>query len=280
MATQDLQPRPKQIKFGKAELRIARDSEGFIGIIVGRSSKRFRGPDEATVLRALEVAVLAQSKEFVGLDGARQRFLQLFPQGFTDPGYIGDQKHGERAYKLSASKLLRDTLPLGSLASYEDAGLRALRVVQKTNVIDPFTKAKLADVLRSPRAPEFLSICEEFTNNGIGSACDRLNRGFAKEGINKWVCLTYLPFLWRPEVHMFLKPEFTRGYAERIGHRFQHDYGSSPNPATYEALLDMTAEAGRHLADLEPADNIDLHSFMWVAMKYSPEDEDGGRASP
>jgi hypothetical protein len=75
---------------------------------------------------------------------------------------------------------------------------------------------------------------------------------------------------------MFLKPEFTQGYAERIGHRFQHEYESRPNPATYESLLDMTAETRRHLADLEPADHIDLHSFMWVALEYSPANKDGG----
>jgi hypothetical protein len=155
---QHRQARPRQIKFGKAELRIATDKDGFVGIIVGQSTERFRGPEEATVLRALEAAVLAESKEFVGLEGARQRFLKLFPEGFADPAYIGDQKHGERAYKLAASQLLRDTLPLGSANSYADAGLRALRVVQKTNIIDPFTKPKLATLLRGPRAPDFISI--------------------------------------------------------------------------------------------------------------------------
>jgi hypothetical protein len=269
----------KRIIFGKAELRIAQDKDGFVGIVAGRSAERFRGVDEATVIRALEGAVLSQSKEFVGLDGARQRFLALFPGGFTDPGYIGDQKYGERAYKVAASNLLRDTLPLGSASRCEDAGRRALRVVQKTNVIDPYTKAKLADVLRGPRASEFLSICEEFTTGDVAAACERLSRGgFASEGVNKWVCLTYLPFLWRPDLHMFLKPEFTRGYAERIGHRFQHDYETAPNPETYASLLDMTEQTRRHLADLGPDDNIDIHSFMWVVMDYPSADEAVGQA--
>lgn len=273
MGAQVGQLRPKRVRFGEAELRVAPDKDGFVGIIVGRSAEKFWGPDEASVLRALEKAVLSGCKEFVGLDGARRRFLSLFPLGFQDPGYIGDQRHGERAYKVAASRLLQDTLPLGRATQIADAGLRALKVVQRTNVIDPFTKPKLAAVLRGQRASEFLGICEAFAQGDVEAACSRLRREFATEGVNKWVCLTYLPFLWRPDAHMFLKPEFMKGYAERIGHRFQHDYESSPNPRTYRSLLDMTAETVRAVADLHPVDNIDLHSFMWVVMEYPPDGE-------
>lgn len=75
-----------------------------------------------------------------------------------------------------------------------------------------------------------------------------------------------------PDRHMFLKPAFTQAYAARIGHRFVHDYESTPNAATYVSLLHMTAETGNALADLDPADNIDLHSFMWVVMDYRDAD--------
>lgn len=273
MGAQVGQLRPKRIQFGKVEFRVAPDESGFVGIIVGRSAEKFRGPDEASVLRALEKVVLCESNGFVGLRGATGRFLSLFPFGFRDPGYIGDQKYGERAYKVAASRLLQDTLPLGRATKIADAGLRALKVVQRTNLIDPFTKPKLASVLRGQRASEFLGICEVFAQGDVETACNRLGREFAAEGVNKWVCLTYLPFLWRPDAHMFLKPEFTKGYAERIGHLFQHDYESSPNSRTYGLLLDMTAETARAVADLHPADNIDLHSFMWVAMEYPPDGE-------
>jgi hypothetical protein len=39
----------------------------------------------------------------------------------------------------------------------------------------------------------------------------------------KWTVVT-LPFLWQPEKHMFLKPEVTKDYAARVGHRFADDY--------------------------------------------------------
>jgi hypothetical protein len=40
----------------------------------------------------------------------------------------------------------------------------------------------------------------------------------------KWTVATYLPFLWQPEKHMFLKPEVTKDFAARVGHRFATDY--------------------------------------------------------
>ena len=36
--------------------------------------------------------------------------------------------------------------------------------------------------------------------------------------------MTHLPFLWRPGTHMFLKPEVTKDFAARVGHRFASDY--------------------------------------------------------
>ena len=36
--------------------------------------------------------------------------------------------------------------------------------------------------------------------------------------------MTYLPFLWYPEEHIFLKPTTTKDFAQRVGHRFAYDY--------------------------------------------------------
>jgi len=32
----------------------------------------------------------------------------------------------------------------------------------------------------------------------------------------KWTVVTYLPFLWRPDTHMLLKPMVTTDFAERV----------------------------------------------------------------
>ena len=91
-------------------------------------------------------------------------------------------------------------------------------------------------------------------------------------GIAKWTVLTYLPYLWKPEAHMFLKPEVTREYAERVGHPFQFAYAPEPTPAVYASLLDLAQTTRREVAELEPADMIDVQSFIWTVGKYTAKD--------
>lgn len=260
-----------EIRVGSHTLRILKQGDGFAGIVVGQSAEKVTGATALEVETKLRTLIAKEHPDFIGLDGARKRFLDLFPEGFADPAYVGDRTKGERAYKIAASQALQRDLPLAGPERPED-GITALRVVQQTNLLDRFSKAKIADVLRGPRASEFLAIARRFADGNVAEACGDALRRFKSEGVASWVCLTYFPFLWSPNRHMFLKPAFMQAYAARIGHRFQHDYDSAPNPATYASLLAMTAETGQALADLTPADNIDLHSFMWVVMDYRDED--------
>jgi hypothetical protein len=264
--------RGDEIQVGAHTLRILKQGSGFAGIIVGRHKEQATGTTALEVETQLRKLLAKDHPDFIGIDGARKRFLELFRDGFADPKYIGDRTRGERYYKERAAENLQREVPLDGDSLTESEGLAALRVVQQTNLLDPFSKAKLADVLRGNRASEFLSIARSFARGNIDSACNDLVRRFRPEGVASWVCLTYLPFLWRPDRHMFLKPAFAQSYAARIGHRFQHDYESTPNSATYASLLHMTAETGNAIADLNPADNIDLHSFMWVVMDFRDED--------
>jgi len=68
----------------------------------------------------------------------------------------------------------------------------------------------------------------------------------------RWTVVTYLPFLWRPEAHMFLKPEVTKDFATRVGHRFASDYEPRLRLDVYQSLLDLVSETEQELADLEP----------------------------
>lgn len=94
-------------------------------------------------------------------------------------------------------------------------------------------------------------------------------------GAAKWTTVTYLPFLWRPDVHMFLKPEVTRRFAGRVGHQFEHHYAAALHPSVYDSLLDLVAETKAELEVLAPRDNIDVQSFIWVVGEYNIEDEQG-----
>ena len=80
--------------------------------------------------------------------------------------------------------------------------------------------------------------------------------------------MTYLPFLWRLQDHMFLKPEVTKDFASRVGHRFASDYEPRLNIGVYDSLLDLAARTTEELADLKPRDRIDVRSFIWVIGNY------------
>jgi hypothetical protein len=263
----------KDIKFGPNTLRIRKQNDGFAGIIVGQSGIREVAATAELVRELLIKRCGEQAPGFIGIEGARNRFLKLFPNGFSDAKFIGDGKfEGERAYKVLAADQFRQHLPLSKVSKSEDGGLIALKAMQKTNLLDQYTKAKLSDVLRGDKAVDFLRIAADFAEGEIVSACSAVNRRFKDAGVNTWVCLTYFPFLWLPEQHMFLKPEFTQTFAQRIGHRFEHDYQTRPNLETYLSLIQMTETVRASVIDLQPRDNIDIHSFMWATIEYRDSD--------
>lgn len=70
---------------------------------------------------------------------------------------------------------------------------------------------------------------------------------------------------------MFLKPEVTIDFAERVGHPFASVYEARLDPTIYGSLLDLTAKTTVELATLEPQDGIDVQSFIWVIGKYTAE---------
>lgn len=67
---------------------------------------------------------------------------------------------------------------------------------------------------------------------------------------------------------MFLKPEATKDFATRVGHRFADDYEARLHLPVYESLLDLVARTERELADMRPGDRIDIQSFIWVVGDY------------
>jgi hypothetical protein len=64
---------------------------------------------------------------------------------------------------------------------------------------------------------------------------------------------------------MFLKPTIVQTCAERMGYDLH--YEPLPNPETYRSLLGFTEFLRDGIAALEPKDNIDLQTFMYVVGK-------------
>jgi hypothetical protein len=209
--------------------------------------------------------------KYFGFDGARARFLRFFPNGFQSADY----GHWERNYKIDAKSKLDLSAPLAQAATGSGFGEGVLSVFRVTNLLSPFEKARLQDILRGPSADRFIRAAARFTMGEMKSALLEMERLLKPHDSTKWTVVTYLPFLWWPETHMFLKPEVTKDFAARVGHRFASDYEPRLDIGVYESLLDLVEKTADELAELQPRDRIDVQSFIWVVSEYEETEKPG-----
>lgn len=258
-------------KLGKLELRLVEKDKRFFGVVVGGGTRRapIEGDSADYVWRRLHDEAAKSGPKYVGFDGARNRFLQFFPNGFQSDGYARQ----ERDYKVAAKSKLDSTVSIDQAATGTGFGEAVLAVFRATNLLSSFEMTRMQGVLRGPNADAFVQAAARFTLGGGQPALLDMERALKPHDNAKWTVVTYLPFLWWPDQHMFLKPEVTNDFAERVGHRFSLDYEARLDLAVYESLLDLVAQTEEELADLEPRDRIDVQSLIWVVGNYSTDSE-------
>ncbi|MBM7329826.1 hypothetical protein JS562_43270, partial [Agrobacterium sp. S2] len=60
--------------------------------------------------------------------------------------------------------------------------------------------------------------------------------------------VTFLTFLWRPEQHMYLKPEVTKLYAKRVEDPDAEKYSPDLDTAVCQSLLDLSRQTEKELS--------------------------------
>lgn len=254
-------------KRGKTLFRVRKSGEVFKGVTIRDGQFVFppiEDASEAEVWRLLDLELGKIHPHYIGFDGAKARFLSFFGQGFDGAGYCGE----ERDYKRLAKEGLDEALPLARARSATSAGEAALSAFRATNLLSPFEQMRFQDALRGPRADAFVRAAARFAEGDIADGLRDMAATLAPHGCAKWTVMTYLPFLWRPDRHMFLKPQVTKDFAERVGHAFQHVYTPQADAEVYAALLDLVGATEREIIDLRPRDRIDIQSFIWVVADY------------
>lgn len=256
---------------GQAELRLVEKDKSFIGIVVsdGAIKAEIRGDSADDVWRRLHDEADKGNPKYFGFDGARNRFLHFFAGGFGSPKYA----EGERDYKLKAKAKLDAEAPLEKALMGSGLGEAVLSAFRNTNLLSPFEKTRLQDVLRGPKADAFIRGAAKFASGQLEPGLSEMEHALKPHDSAKWTVATYLPFLWRPDAHMFLKPEVTKDFALRVGHRFARDYEPRLHLPVYESLLDLVAKTEAHIGDLHPKDRIDVQSFIWVIGDYKDGQE-------
>lgn len=74
--------------------------------------------------------------------------------------------------------------------------------------------------------------------------------------------LTYWPFFPRPGQHTLLEPEIAQLSAHGMGYELVYD--PVPNARTCRSYLGLVDHIRYAIAALEPRDNIDIQTFLYV----------------
>jgi len=252
----------RSCKLGKKELRLVRMNGRFFGLADGVRCAEGENADD--VWQELHNDAGKSDPKYFGFGGARKRFLTFFPNGFHSDGYASQ----ERTYKLAAKAKLDDTAPLKKAVDGTGFGEAVLAVFRATNMLSPFEKTRLQEVLRGPHADDFVQAAARFALDASKSHLIAMEQALKPHDNAKWTVATYLPYLWRPDAHMFLKPEATKDFATRVGHRFASEYEARLHLPVYDSLLNLAGKSEIELADMRPRDRIDIQSFIWVVGDY------------
>ncbi len=261
--------------WGEFTVRLVRRDNGrFDGIVYRKHEDKVArvtgdlDETEVDVRERLKKMALRQNPDWIGYDGAMAFFRNQFRKGFQDDDYL----KMERNYKLAAKQKLDELVPLDAALEGDGLAELALRVFQGTNLLSPFELMKVKDVLSGRQGDSFVQGAAAFAAGDMEAGLRSMVSAARPCEAAKWTVVTYLPFLWKPDVHMFLKPEVTKLFATRVGHEFALSYRADLDLDVYRCLLDLVAHTNEAISDLRPLDHVDVQSFVWVVGEYpSPQ---------
>lgn len=253
---------------GKRSLRLVEQGGVYFGLADGKICTQ--GNDAEVVWTSLHDEAGKADPKYFGHKGARTRFLKFFPNGFHSEGFCSQ----ERDYKIAAKEKLDAAAPLTEVIDGAGFGEALLSAYRATNMLSPFEKTRLQDVFRGDDSDTVVRAVAKFATDNDATSLSKLAALLKPYDSAKWTVATYIPYLWRPETHMFLKPEATKDFATRVGHPLASIYQAPLSYEVYESLLDLTTKTEQELVDLKPRDRIDIQSFIWVVGDYREDRED------
>ena len=254
-----------------------RDGGRFDGIAFrkgGGAVAKVRGDRDETeqeVRARLKQEALRRHPNWVGFDGAISFFHSQFGKGFYDKEYLAE----ERSYKCDAKERLEESAPLDAVLDGGEFALAVLRVFQQTNLLSPFELMRVRDTLIGSAGESLIRGATLFATGKMETGLRTMANALKPHDAAKWAVATYLPFLWKPDVHLFLKPEVTRLFADRVGHEFAREYRADLDLDVYLSLLDLSVRTNEAIGAMRPRDNIDVQSFVWVVGAYLATDASG-----
>jgi len=218
-------------------------------------------------------------------------FMQLYPVGFEDEGYIKSER-GERGAK-GAEKLknaaieraeeklsqmrLQELLATDNYDEIHKTVYEFLNVMKGTTQKAEATRFKnMAEGARQIFAEALFDLL--YGERPFGIRFDSFTAAMVIEGGATWPLATLLPALVYPVDHVFVKPTFFKKQALIL--EIDPKYDTTPNGTTYEQLLqaarrtmELLQEAGQR-----PRDLWDAHVFICKTLSPKAIKEATGKA--
>ena len=198
-------------------------------------------------------------------------FLSKFPN-FDDLEYLKQERNYKwEAHRRVAEELLSDSGRRIVAEGPPNALVNTLKkLIHGTNLLATQELMALNDAFRDRRAARrfaeaILELVDEGSErafSGLVEATGNLPADTGRARVLTWPVVTVLPFLAKPNRHMFLKPMQTKRIAEAFS--FDLLYSAQPKWATYDRLLTLSNRLLERLRPLGARDLIDVQSFMWV----------------
>lgn len=251
------------------------DTQDFRKLAIGKSPlsvPEVKSDPQLDSLPAFHDGKFEGKSKRIGLDDAIGEFVKQFPKGFEDPAYAE-----QRAPRWAAHEQFEATLG-GGLAEellaaneVEEITQQAVALIGPTKLLSKFELIALRDGLgEAPLAKRFFGALLEFVKapadepgfTRLATAIGNLPATTPKARVASWPVLTILPFLARPDLFMFLKPEPTVAAALRL--RFDLHYDPSLNWVTYHQLMTLSNLLLEKLHPHGARDHIDVQSFLSV----------------
>lgn len=251
------------------------DTQDFRKLAIGKSPlsvPEVKSDPQLDSLPAFHDGKFEGKSKRIGLDDAIGEFVKQFPKGFEDPAYAE-----QRAPRWAAHEQFEATLG-GGLAEellaaneVEEITQQAVALIGPTKLLSKFELIALRDGLgEAPLAKRFFGALLEFVKapadepgfTRLATAIGNLPATTPKARVASWPVLTILPFLARPDLFMFLKPEPTVAAALRL--RFDLHYDPSLNWVTYHQLMTLSSLLLEKLHPHGARDHIDVQSFLSV----------------
>ncbi|KPK15031.1 MAG: hypothetical protein AMJ62_10890 [Myxococcales bacterium SG8_38] len=218
-------------------------------------------------------------------------FMQLYPVGFEDEGYIKSER-GERGAK-GAEKLKNAALEraeeklsqkhleeLTARGSYDEIHQLVYEFLTNTKSTTQKAEATRFKNMSAEARETFANALVDllYGERPFGIRFDSFAAAMVIEGGATWPLATLLPALVYPADHVFVKPTFFKKQALILD--IDPRYDTTPNSATYEQFLQTSRRAMELLqeAGQRPRDLWDVHTFICKTLSPKAIKEATGKA--